>query len=256
MPGRSLLHIPGLSCSRLVINLSPLREHSLRVDSRVIRSGPTAPGGIRIAPADEECVARVDGPMCRFLQVYWSDETMRAVADEFGTRWPSPPTLTDPLFHFVDPVLLQIGATLTRTDLPALDQDGAASTFWMHLLGNYSKRPGRMLRVRAPENRWRTIIAYLHDRLAEDISLREAAAVAGLGVHQFGRAFRDRFGTTPWQYLQQIRMARARELLQQSNLTLAEIAFQSGYQTQSRFGQVFRRTVGVTPAEYRRLVRR
>ena len=69
------------------------------------------------------------------------------------------------------------------------------------------------------------------------------------------RRFKLATNTTPVQYLQDIRINHARELLKQSNLVVAEVADAVGYQDTSYFSSLFKKLNDVTPNEYRRLVR-
>lgn len=89
----------------------------------------------------------------------------------------------------------------------------------------------------------------------KDISLTALARQFGLNTRTFNRRFRQAADTTPLQYLQEIRIKQARELLKHSNLSISEIAFAVGYQDVSYFTGLFRRVHGATPNAYRRLVR-
>jgi AraC family transcriptional regulator len=89
-------------------------------------------------------------------------------------------------------------------------------------------------------------------RLAEKLSLDELAASVGLSTSHFCVAFKRSTGLPPHRYLLVRRTQRARELLRQRDLPLAEIATRLGFCDQSQLTKVFRRFVGVTPAHYRR----
>jgi len=58
------------------------------------------------------------------------------------------------------------------------------------------------------------------------------------------------------QYLQQIRIENAQELLKTSNLSIAEVAFSVGYPDNSYFSAIFRKAISLSPKEYRNLVRK
>jgi AraC family transcriptional regulator len=97
------------------------------------------------------------------------------------------------------------------------------------------------------------------DRMAYDLARRltldELAAEAGLSVRQFCRAFRASTGTSPHQYLLQQRIARAQRLIALGR-PLAEVALECGFADQSQLTRVFARHVGLSPALYRRTLRR
>ena len=96
---------------------------------------------------------------------------------------------------------------------------------------------------------------WLQKHYTETINLTEVAQRFGLNSRTFNRRFRLAAGKTPMQYLQEVRVDQARELLKQSNLSIAEIAFAVAYQDVSYFTGLFKRLQGVTPNAYRRLVR-
>jgi AraC family transcriptional regulator len=79
---------------------------------------------------------------------------------------------------------------------------------------------------------------------------------AAVGIHPvtLARAFRRCYGCTMGGYVRQRRIERAMEQLRNSRAPLAEIALTNGFADQSHFSNLFRRTVGLTPSQYRRLV--
>ena len=80
----------------------------------------------------------------------------------------------------------------------------------------------------------------------------DLAARAGLSAYHFARAFRRSMGMTPRAYVESRRIARARTLIETTDQSLAEIAAQTGFSSQSRLTTAFRRVAGITPAAYRR----
>ncbi|CBL44923.1 transcriptional regulator, AraC family [gamma proteobacterium HdN1] len=96
---------------------------------------------------------------------------------------------------------------------------------------------------------------WLQQHLQETIGLSEVAKKFGMSVRTFHRRFKAATGLAPLHYLQELRVDTAKDLLQTSNLSIAEIAWQVGYQDLSYFAQLFRRQLGVTPGEYRTTVR-
>lgn len=89
-------------------------------------------------------------------------------------------------------------------------------------------------------------------RLHEPLTIAELADRAGMSLRTFGRRFAREIGTTPLRWLNQQRVARARELLETTNLTVDTVAERSGLGTADGLRQHFHRTVGTTPATYRR----
>ncbi len=96
---------------------------------------------------------------------------------------------------------------------------------------------------------------WLQKNYHRTLNLGELAQSFNINVRSFNRRFRAAAGKTPMQYLQETRIAQARDLLKKSNLSVAEIAYSVGYQDVSYFTGLFRKMNSVTPVEYRHLVR-
>lgn len=93
---------------------------------------------------------------------------------------------------------------------------------------------------------------WLQKRAGARVSLPEMAARARLGERTFLRRFQKATGLRPTEYLQLLRVGKARELLEQSDLAVEEIAWRVGYEDTGAFRKVFQRVMGLTPGEYRR----
>jgi len=87
------------------------------------------------------------------------------------------------------------------------------------------------------------------------ISIRKIASLFGMSQRNFTRRFRNATNMTPLQYLQNQRLLEAKELLQNSNLSISEIAYRVGYLDVSYFTKLFKRFVSITPKQYRTTVR-
>lgn len=97
----------------------------------------------------------------------------------------------------------------------------------------------------------RRVIDTMKNHLAEEFSLPQLAQVAGLSDYHFSRLFKRATGVSPSQYFIRLRMARARHLLLETDLSVIEIGMEVGYSSPSHFSQIFRREVGMTPSAYR-----
>ena len=75
---------------------------------------------------------------------------------------------------------------------------------------------------------------------------------AGMGERTFLRRFQAATGLTPTAYLQQLRVSRARALLESSGKAIDQVAWSVGYEDPSAFRKIFQRIVGLSPGEYRR----
>lgn len=92
---------------------------------------------------------------------------------------------------------------------------------------------------------------YLHERLAEEVSLADLAAVANLSPFHFARMFKQSTGLPPHAYQRRLRAERACELLGDARLSIADVALAVGYQTPQAFTRMFREEIGCTPTAWR-----
>ncbi|MEV0612680.1 helix-turn-helix domain-containing protein [Nonomuraea sp. NPDC050404] len=92
-------------------------------------------------------------------------------------------------------------------------------------------------------------------RLHEPLTMDQLAQRAGMSLRTFGRHFAREIGATPLRWLNQQRLARARELLETTDLTIDAVAERSGLGTADGLRQHFHRALGTTPAAYRRTFR-
>ncbi|MGH8074000.1 MAG: GlxA family transcriptional regulator [Lysobacter sp.] len=96
---------------------------------------------------------------------------------------------------------------------------------------------------------------WLQETQARDIALPTLAAQAGLEERTFLRRFQKATGVTTTEYIQRLRVGRARELLQFGTDSLESVAWDVGYSDPGAFRKVFTRIVGLPPGEYRRRFR-
>lgn len=97
------------------------------------------------------------------------------------------------------------------------------------------------------------ITSYISEHFSENIQVKELAARANMSLYHFIRVFKKETGFTPHEYLVNIRIATARYLLKNSNLTVKDICFSTGFSSESVFCGAFRRHQGMTPMQYRNL---
>ncbi len=95
----------------------------------------------------------------------------------------------------------------------------------------------------------------LRARLSEDISLDELAAEVRLSPFHFARMFKQSVGVPPRVYLTRLRMEKACELLETTDLPVTEIAQEVGYSSNQVLARVFLKHQRMSPSDYRRAVR-
>lgn len=95
------------------------------------------------------------------------------------------------------------------------------------------------------------ILAYINEHLTEELSLESLAERAGLSVYHFIRIFKKETSFTPHEYIVNIRISTAKYLLKNSNLSVKEICFNTGFSSESVFCNAFRKHTLQTPNQYR-----
>ncbi len=96
-------------------------------------------------------------------------------------------------------------------------------------------------------------ISYLREQFTKEYSLDEVAGIANLSPYHFIRTFKSMTGKTPYDYLLDVKMEKAKELLKQKGYTITEICFICGFNNLEHFASVFKRKVGTLPSQYRKL---
>lgn len=164
-----------------------------------------------------------------------------------------------PSFKRTDPLIAGVMHTLMReVELGRVSDHlytaTLASTLALHLIKNYSAfapNPHLYSGGLSPSQLHRAT-DYLNSHLEKNPSLTEVAAVIGVSMHHFARAFKQSTGIPPHRYLMERRVERAKVLLGQTDLQLPEIALRLGFSSQSHFTTVFRQVTGTTPKNYRK----
>ncbi|MFZ6642798.1 helix-turn-helix domain-containing protein [Undibacterium sp. TC4M20W] len=97
------------------------------------------------------------------------------------------------------------------------------------------------------------ILDYIEDQLDTTVNLEELATIANMPLLRFLRSFAHATGTTPHTYITERRLQRARLLILDSNLSIADIAADCGFAHQSHLGSAFKSRLGLSPQQYRKL---
>lgn len=95
-------------------------------------------------------------------------------------------------------------------------------------------------------------IRYIHSAFDSKISVPDLAKIEHLSVSRYNTLFRRVTGINPTGYILNLRIHTACELLQNTALSVGEIAESAGYEDARLFGKLFKREVGLTPTEYRK----
>lgn len=184
-----------------------------------------------------------------------------ALEPEFAARFPLVDVDTDRLI-IDDGDMITAGGVMAWLDLGLLFVHRFLGPSTMlatarHFLVDPGGREQRFYRAFAPvlthgdgaildAQRW------LRANSGEKVDVPRMAAVARLGERTFLRRFQGATGLRPTEYLQHLRVGKARDLLERSDRPVEEIASCVGYDDPSAFRKTFQRLMGLSPSEYRR----
>jgi len=96
---------------------------------------------------------------------------------------------------------------------------------------------------------------YIDKNYNTDISLSDIAGYVYISTSHFARAFKKCYDISPIQYLLGVRIEKAKELLEDTNLKVGDIASSVGFSAQQRFNDIFKKHLGLSPSEYRQSFR-
>ena len=99
------------------------------------------------------------------------------------------------------------------------------------------------------------VLIHIEEHLDEPLRLDELAAIGGFSPHHFHRIFRQVTGEAPKEYLRRLRLERAVLRLKVSPDNVLQIALESGFATHETFTRAFIRQFGISPSEFRRVLR-
>jgi AraC family transcriptional regulator len=255
------VHPPGLQAADARLHVAEVLLSSV-VRARASHKGEAeqefdAPSGsLLITPARVD--SRVVWPSVReSVIVALTEDALRTLAthefDTGGVELRPPPPGT------VDSWALRIGqllkAELAQREVPnELYVDSLITLFGVHILRHYSnvRKPPLVIRGGLGASVARRLQDYIENNLSRSLPVAELAGIAGLSVRHFIQAFTRSFGEPPHRYVVDQRLAFAEKLLTRGDLTIAEVAYQSGFSSQSHLTTTMKKHRQKTPLQVRR----
>jgi AraC family transcriptional regulator len=255
---------PGEGCCQfshdhaICLSLAPRPVRFLHTKGGKTYAGLYGKGDIAITPAQMPLFARWEGED-RFLEIRLAARFIKQVAQETLANDPNRLELF-PEFRTRDPQLEAIGLLL----LAELQQNNIGGKLYVeslvnilavHLLRQYATtKPHLPIYAGGlPERQLLHVLDYIHEHLSQAIKLADLAALVGISPYHFSHLFKQSIGIAPYQYLLQQRIERAKQLLQQPDRSITEIAFLCGFNSHSHLSKQFRQLTGMTPTAYRTL---
>jgi AraC family transcriptional regulator len=222
-----------------------------------LRTAAQVRGGVCLVPSGEPFSTRVGGDT-ECLGIYLDPALVERAAQE-----------TDAAGRFEvvaranprDPVVSSVGMALLAEmgrEAPGsrLYAESLANVLAVHVLRNYTAAGAepRSFKGGLSGGRLRRVLSYIEENHEQDLTLEDLAGEAAMSTFHFAREFNRATGTTPHQHLIKLRVERAKALLAESRLPLAEVGLRTGFSHQSHFTRLFRRLTGTTPQSYRLLM--
>lgn len=164
-----------------------------------------------------------------------------------------------PQFAMHNPLIHQIGQSLvTELETDQLHSrlfvDSLTIALAIYLLRHYSdwQQSLREDTNRLPQRKLQQAIAYINEELVTDLTIAAIADELEMSQYYFSRLFKQSMGVSPYQYVMQQRIERAKYLLRTTPLPVAAIAAQVGFSNQNQLTIQFRKFTGTTPSGYRK----
>jgi AraC family transcriptional regulator len=134
-----------------------------------------------------------------------------------------------------------------------LYSESLGNLFMLNLLRTYCQDRPKTSQVSGGlgKKRLQRVLTYIDTNLAENIGLQDLATLAGLGQYHFARMFKQSVGISPYRYVVNQRIEKAKRQLRRNNVAISEIALACGFADQSHLNRHFRKLVGMTPRAFR-----
>ncbi|MFK2874809.1 helix-turn-helix domain-containing protein [Dyella lipolytica] len=257
-PGCGMTSPMGSDDAYLVcLNLRNQSTHELWCDGRSVCSTSYEGGTTYVLDLRRDPIAYISDPL-HSLYFYMPRQAIGEACEDLGKT-----NIVDlalqPGQCFRDAIVNSIGQTL----LPIFNRASATNqalidhllqglcTYMASTYGGSSKRPEVVRGALAPWQQ-RLVAQMMRERTFEGISINELAEACGLSAGALARGFKKSTGMSPHQWLLSHRVDQALELMADPDVSLADIAFNTGFSDQSHFSRVFTQKMGVAPGAWRK----
>ena len=182
-------------------------------------------------------------------------------ATRLAESFPDIDVCADAIYICDGHVLTSAGVTAGIDLALSMVEDHHGSSLAMdvaRMLVLYLRRPGRQSQFSAPielrakaGKRFRDLYDWISENMEQHITVESLADHVAMSPRNFSRIFTRKTGSTPGRYVESVRLSRARELLESSDMSMEAIAEACGFVREERLRRVFMRQLGITPSRYR-----
>jgi AraC-like DNA-binding protein len=219
---------------------------------RIVADGRLAPGATHFSRPGELAAVEVKSP-CDVLHLYVPREASTRYYAEISDGKEINEDHIPGNEIFYDRTLEQLGRLIVATQN---ERESAGDLYLESLSLAIFARLFPMRGAQQGQNvpRWRLQRAmdYIEANLAESIGISDIASSVGLTRMHFARQFREATGHTLHSYLQERRLEQAQHLLRKSEMSILDVALNSGFSSHAHFATVFKKKLGATPNDWRR----
>jgi len=169
-------------------------------------------------------------------------------------------TVKPPVFHYSPALEHCMERLIAEHRAPTAESPIAARGILHELIAWIIRdhRAQQLRRDREPDSYSPPIVKvmeWLREHLDENVSVGDLADVAGLSPSYFRRWFHREVGSSPRDYVTQLRTEQAKRMLAETDRSITGIAMELGFSTSAYFTAVFHRETGTTPSDFRRQLR-
>lgn len=230
-------------------------DFSIRLDNNWHSHPSTAPVTASLLPKGGHFRIRQRDAVS-ILWIKLDEDWLKGLADRAGCTFTTP---NDRVIGLAHPDLVSIASSArthltARSALSALFAECLAMTLVMHFLEKLVQPSLQRGAASSRTDRVARSVSYIDNNVSKPITIRELASEASMSPYHFARSFKDVVGVPPHRYVIQRRIEHAKMLLQNTKLSIAQVAFECGFSSQSHLTSSFKSETGFTPLRYRQSI--
>ncbi len=215
-------------------------------------------GGITSPMMQNRLRWRSSSATVKVLRLYIPESYFLEAGEEYRRAGMKLPLRLPDALQFADPTVFAVAGSLAEQvglGAPNLYAEAGARFLAAHLLLTMNRSTVQSRQRNAgndlTDQRLHRVLEFMENNFARDVTLQTLAGEAGISLFHFTRLFKAKVGVTPHRYVVLLRMQHARSLLRRTDLSIAEVALESGYAHLGHFAAAFKREFGLLPRAFR-----